>query len=267
MTMDNPRQPDQDPTQPMQPGSEGQTGGQPPHESYGRVGSDQTGGPGISGQNPGYTHAPEPAHGAEVPGNSSQPQWSQPSQGSPYWNPPYQEEPYGQSAYPGQPPQRPVQPQFQQPVQYPPYPYCPPVQYPPLQEYPGQPMPIPHPPTQPYQMPWGTAPFPSDQPGQYDPYGQGAYQPRPYEVGPTPHQKMTAALLSIFLGAFGVGNFYLGRTGEGIAQLLLTCIGFFFFFIGPMITFFWGLIEGILILSSSPGTYWHRDARGWELTD
>ena len=52
--------------------------------------------------------------------------------------------------------------------------------------------------------------------------------------------KLTAGLLGIFLGAFGVHNFYLGFTGKAIAQIFLSiCFG-----IGAI----WGLIEGILII-------------------
>ena len=111
-------------------------------------------------------------------------------------------------------------------------------------------------------MPW---PYPGMPQGGYPgamPSGRS-----PYPISPTPHSKLAAGLLSIFLGCFGVGNFYLGRTGRGVAQLMLTLIGFLFFFIGPTIAIIWGLIEGILILTSSTGSFWHRDARGWELTD
>lgn len=52
--------------------------------------------------------------------------------------------------------------------------------------------------------------------------------------------KMTAGLLGIFLGGFGVHNFYLGYTGKAIAQIVLSLCGG----IGAI----WGLIEGILIL-------------------
>ncbi len=53
--------------------------------------------------------------------------------------------------------------------------------------------------------------------------------------------KLTAGLLGIFLGGFGVHSFYLGNKGKGVGQIfasLCTC-GF-----GSL----WGLIEGILIL-------------------
>lgn len=52
--------------------------------------------------------------------------------------------------------------------------------------------------------------------------------------------KITAGLLGIFLGGWGIHNFYLGNTGKGIAQIFLTfCFG---------IGYVWGLIEGIMIL-------------------
>ena len=52
--------------------------------------------------------------------------------------------------------------------------------------------------------------------------------------------KLVAGLLGIFLGGWGVHNFYLGFTGKGIAQILLN----FCFGIGTI----WGFIEGVLIL-------------------
>ena len=52
--------------------------------------------------------------------------------------------------------------------------------------------------------------------------------------------KMTAGLLGIFLGGWGVHNFYLGYTGQAIAQIVLT----FCFGAGAI----WGLLERILIL-------------------
>lgn len=60
--------------------------------------------------------------------------------------------------------------------------------------------------------------------------------------------KITAGLLAIFLGAFGVHNFYLGYSGKATAQLLLTVLSCCV--LSP-ITSLWGLIEGILILAGS----------------
>lgn len=67
-------------------------------------------------------------------------------------------------------------------------------------------------------------------------------------VNPQAKSKMAAGLLGIFLGAFGVHNFYLGYTGKAVAQLLISILscGFLAF-----VSSIWGLIEGILILTGS----------------
>ncbi len=56
--------------------------------------------------------------------------------------------------------------------------------------------------------------------------------------------KLLAGLFGIFLGGFGVHNFYLGFTKRGVVQILLTvcCCG-----VGSI----WGFIEGILIFADS----------------
>ncbi|GHU08213.1 hypothetical protein FACS189431_4070 [Alphaproteobacteria bacterium] len=76
--------------------------------------------------------------------------------------------------------------------------------------------------------------------------------------------KLAAGLLGIFLGAFGVHNFYLGNTGKAVAQLLISILSLG---ILAIVSEIWGLIEGILILTSKPGTDWHKDAEGKELQD
>lgn len=58
--------------------------------------------------------------------------------------------------------------------------------------------------------------------------------------------KMAAGLFGIFLGAFGVHNFYLGFTGKAVAQLLITVLSCFTL---SWVSEIWGLIEGILILT------------------
>ena len=72
--------------------------------------------------------------------------------------------------------------------------------------------------------------------------------------------KVAAGLIGIFLGSFGVHNFYLGYTGKGIAQLLITLCTCG---IGASVTSIWGLIEGILILTGNIST----DANGIDLKD
>ena len=79
-------------------------------------------------------------------------------------------------------------------------------------------------------------------------------------VSSSPKSKIAAGLLGIFLGSFGVHNFYLGYTGKAIAQLLITLLscGVLSFASGV-----WGLIEGILILTGSITV----DGNGNELRD
>ena len=82
---------------------------------------------------------------------------------------------------------------------------------------------------------------------------QPQYQQQPqYNAAPnvssSQKSKIAAGLLGIFLGSFGVHNFYLGYTGKAVAQLLITLLTCGF---GAFISSIWGLIEGILILTGS----------------
>ena len=72
--------------------------------------------------------------------------------------------------------------------------------------------------------------------------------------------KLAAGLLGIFLGLFGVHNFYLGYTGKAVAQLLITVLSCGTLF---WISEIWGLIEGILILVGNI----NKDASGNLLGD
>lgn len=55
---------------------------------------------------------------------------------------------------------------------------------------------------------------------------------------------LAAGLLGIFLGCWGVHNFYLGYTGKAVGQLILGLT-----VVGLPVSAIWGLIEGILILT------------------
>ena len=93
------------------------------------------------------------------------------------------------------------------------------------------------------------------QPGYQQPvYQQQAYQT--YAGDPNTKSKLVAGLLGIFLGTFGVHNFYLGYNGKAVAQLLMTILS-----CGALaaVSAVWGLIEGILILAGSTIT---TDATG-----
>ncbi len=69
--------------------------------------------------------------------------------------------------------------------------------------------------------------------------------------------KLTAGLLGIFLGAWGVHRFYLGYTKMGVIQIVVTLVTCG---IGSV----WGLVEGILILCGKNIT---TDANGNPLGD
>ena len=71
-----------------------------------------------------------------------------------------------------------------------------------------------------------------------------------------PKKKMTAALLGILLGAWGIHNFYLGFTKKAIIQIIVSVCTWG---IGGI----WGFIEGIMILTGSINT----DANGNPLVD
>ena len=107
---------------------------------------------------------------------------------------------------------------------------------------------------QPPQPPYGA-------PGYQQPPQQPYYPPQPnYPVYTEQKSRIAAGLLGIFLGAFGVHNFYLGYTGKAVAQLVITLITCG---AGAVVTEIWGLIEGIMILCGSIST----DSQGIPLKD
>ena len=129
--------------------------------------------------------------------------------------------------------------------------------------------------------PYGGQYDPGAQPG-YDP--QGAYGPQPgYSAppgygapagyGPVPgygppvyssKSKVAAGILALFLGCFGIHNFYLGYTGKALFQLLGTLFSCGFLAVPIAI---WAFIEGILILVARPGEApWGVDASGVPLS-
>ena len=84
-------------------------------------------------------------------------------------------------------------------------------------------------------------------------------QPGVQNQHPQAKSKIAAGLLGIFLGAFGVHNFYLGYTGRAITQLLLTVVSILFIWlIIPIFIIIaveiWGFVEGVIILCSNNKT-------------
>ncbi len=116
--------------------------------------------------------------------------------------------------------------------------------------------PTPPPPGQPAAPPPGYGPPPP--PG----YGQvpvPAYVGGPYGyVDPLAKSRMVAGILGILLGGFGVHRFYLGFTGIGVLQIVVTIVT-------CGIGAWWGIIEGIMILTNQPS--FQRDATGRPLRE
>ena len=96
-----------------------------------------------------------------------------------------------------------------------------------------------YPPQQPYTVPAASSYSPPASP----------YGAPPAVVDPAMQKsKVAAGLLGIFLGWLGVHNFYLGYTGKGVGQLLLTVLSCFL--LAP-VSWIWGFVEGIQILTGS----------------
>ena len=95
-------------------------------------------------------------------------------------------------------------------------------------------------PADPYAQPYGQPPGYPPAPYGMDleaPYGRNMYgEPL------SDKSKLTAGLLQLFIGGFGVGRFYLGYTGIGVAQLLVTI---FTCGLGGI----WPFIDAIMILT------------------
>lgn len=94
------------------------------------------------------------------------------------------------------------------------------------------------------------APAPSYQPLYY-------LQPTPAELYASieePKKRVTFVLLGIFLGIFGVHNFYAGYMRKGAAQLCLTLFTFFY---GAIVSWIWAIVEVCMI---------HKDFDGVQFT-
>lgn len=106
----------------------------------------------------------------------------------------------------------------------------------------------------------GSYPPPEPEPTPpYQPYGQQGQQPvppygyqqgAPFGIDPlsgvpySDKQKLVAGLLQILI-PLGIGRFYAGQTGLGVAQLLVTI---FTCGLGAL----WPFIDGIIILTGRP---------------
>ncbi|MEN2434217.1 TM2 domain-containing protein [Weeksellaceae bacterium A-14] len=84
---------------------------------------------------------------------------------------------------------------------------------------------------------------------------QNGNTPAPYHSG----KKIAAALLGIFLGAFGANKFFLGYIKEGIIQIVLNIVTCGIATVLPF-------IEGIIYLTMSDQQFdntYVRNKKGW----
>jgi TM2 domain-containing membrane protein YozV len=86
--------------------------------------------------------------------------------------------------------------------------------------------------------------------------------PPPVATGPyaaTPdldRNKYIAALIAFFIGPLGIHRFYLGRTGSGIAMVVLSCT-----LVGLLVTIPWAFVDMIRYLIMSDREFAERYAR------
>lgn len=80
----------------------------------------------------------------------------------------------------------------------------------------------------------------------------------PSEATARRKSRIAAGLLGLFLGVFGIHNFYLGYTGKAISQLFITVLS-----CGTLcfVSLIWGFIEGMLLLCGNID----KDASGFPL--
>ncbi|HKK19284.1 MAG TPA: TM2 domain-containing protein [Opitutales bacterium] len=78
-------------------------------------------------------------------------------------------------------------------------------------------------------------------------------------------KKIVAGILAILIGSLGIHKFVLGYTKEGVIMLLVTILGAIIF-VGPMIMWIIGLIEGIMYLTKSDEEFvatYIEGKKGW----
>ena len=67
-----------------------------------------------------------------------------------------------------------------------------------------------------------------------------------------PKSRLAYILLGLFLGGFGIHNFYAGYSGRGIAQLLITLF-LFWTVVAPIAIFIWVIIEICTVAKDAQG--------------
>lgn len=117
--------------------------------------------------------------------------------------------------------------------------------------------------TEQYQANANNANYNNPQQTYYAPNGQPQYgqnYAQPYDPPQGTKSRIAAGVLAILFGVFGVHNFYIGKTGLGIAQLAITVCS-----CGTLaiVSEIWGIIEGVRLLQGTIDT----DGYGMKFVD
>lgn len=106
---------------------------------------------------------------------------------------------------------------------------------------------------QPYGQPQGQVPYPPPGQSYYPPPGYAAYPPPGQAYyGPVPKSRVVYVLLGLFLGGFGIHNFYSGHTSTAVIQLLITLLAGWLL-IPLFIVGIWALIEVCTVTADAQG--------------
>ena len=95
----------------------------------------------------------------------------------------------------------------------------------------------------------GIAPPPQAGPGPQQQQAQGSLAH--YYPAPQPKKRVIFVFLGIFLGLFGVHNFYAGYVKKGTIQLCITLLSCFY---GAVVSWVWAIVEICSIEKDADGT-------------
>ena len=85
-------------------------------------------------------------------------------------------------------------------------------------------------------------------------------------TGESPKSRTTAALLAIFLGGFGVHEFYLGNSNSAIIRLVVYIVGGVLMCVPSFVLSMISIIEGIIYLAKSDEEFekvYVKEKREW----